>query len=253
SVNDLPIIRTLFNQREQLKRKLGKGAAQHPDYTNINHEIIQEKQRQQHQLLQDITEQWEYGQPVRGVKNQLASFGPHDDAIVAIAAVTAVDAVGPEQKELVEATYAPPGETPEAEISHRSRAISAVVAYCGIREGRVPPSRAKRSHDRVAAPSKGRDDHEPDPTAVALEAAKVSVYKEKRPKVCFVCLGDESLPIECRLYSFSASTDLSKHFKRRHLQYIGEADVFTCNICRVSLHSKMHIQRHAIDTHGTVS
>ncbi|KAH7111279.1 hypothetical protein B0J11DRAFT_193650 [Dendryphion nanum] len=104
--------------------------------------------------------------------------------------------------------------------------------------GKVPPleiSRVKRSHECVAMLGKGRDDHGPGPIAVVLEAAKVAVYKEKRPTICFVCLGDESLPMERRLYSFSSPTDLSKHLKRGHLAYIGEADSFTCDLCRVCL------------------
>ncbi|KAH7119589.1 C2H2 finger domain protein [Dendryphion nanum] len=250
SVNDLPPIRDLLGRRERLKRNLGKGATQHPLYTDINREINREKQRQRHQLLQDITKRWEYEQPVRDVENQLAGVESNDDAM---AAVIAADAMGPEQKELVEAAHAPPGETQQAEIGRRSRAIGAVVAYCGIVEGRVLPSRVKRSHECVATPGKGRDDHGPGPIAVALEAAKVSVYKEKRPTICFVCLGDESVPAEQRLHSFSTSTDLSKHFKRRHLAYIGKAESFTCRLCRICLDGKMHVQRHAHDIHGTVS
>ncbi|KAH7111822.1 hypothetical protein B0J11DRAFT_598487 [Dendryphion nanum] len=151
SVNDLSIIRNLFDRRERLKHKLAKGATQHPQYTDINREINREKQRQRHQLLQDITERGEYEQPVRDVENQLAGVESNDDAM---AAVIAVDAMGPEQKELVKAAHAPPGETPEAEIGRRSRAIGAVVAYCGIVEGRVLPSRVKRSHDCVATSGK---------------------------------------------------------------------------------------------------
>ncbi|KAH7119581.1 hypothetical protein B0J11DRAFT_63946 [Dendryphion nanum] len=80
-----------------------------------------------------------------------------------------------------------------------------------------------------------------------------SVFKENRPTICFVCLGDESVPAEQRLHSFSTSTDLSKHFKRRHLKYIGEAESFTCRLCRICLDGKMHVQRHAHDIHSTVS
>ncbi|KAH7111302.1 hypothetical protein B0J11DRAFT_543455 [Dendryphion nanum] len=159
----------------------------------------------------------------------------------------------PEQKELVEATHTPSGQTLEAKIRCRNRVICVVITYCGIGEGRVLPSRDKRSHGRIAVSGKGRDDHGPDPVTVALEAAKVLVYKEKGPTKCFVCLGDESLPAEQRLQSFSTSTDLSKHFKRRHLKYVGEAELFTCRLCLICLDGKMHVQRHAIEIYGTVS
>lgn len=42
-----------------------------------------------------------------------------------------------------------------------------------------------------APPVKSQLEHEEE----ALEAAEVSVYKEKRPKVCFLCLGNEGLPL----------------------------------------------------------
>ncbi|KAF2184180.1 hypothetical protein K469DRAFT_580926, partial [Zopfia rhizophila CBS 207.26] len=85
----------------------------------------------------------------------------------------------------------------------------------------------------------------------ALEAAKVSMYKEKRLRIFFLCLG-ENLPIERRIQEFSTLGDLSKHLKRKHLQYIKEGDSLRCKLCQVSLAHKMHLQRHALEVHGTV-
>jgi hypothetical protein len=50
----------------------------------------------------------------------------------------------------------------------------------------------------------------------AVEAAKVSVFKEKRPRVCFLCLGNEKLPLAQRIHSFSTPDNLSKHLGRKH-------------------------------------
>ena len=86
----------------------------------------------------------------------------------------------------------------------------------------------------------------------ALEAARVLVYKEKRLRICFVFLG-ENLLIEQRIQEFSTPGDLSKHFRRRHLQHIKEGDSLGCKLCQVSLAHKMHLQRHALEVHDTVS
>lgn len=92
-----------------------------------------------------------------------------------------------------------------------------------------------------------------DPDEVALEAAKVSVYSENRPKVCFACLGNDKLPTEMRTYSYYTSGDLSKHFKRKHLANFGEEKQVRCNLCQVDLDNKMHWQRHAYEVYASVS
>ncbi|KAF2241321.1 hypothetical protein BU26DRAFT_511433 [Trematosphaeria pertusa] len=159
----------------------------------------------------------------------------------------------PAQKELVNAILARPGLTLEEEISWRNTAISAVMRYCGIEEGGIHPSRPKRLSGRITPPGKNEDNAQLDLDEKALEAAKVAVYKETRPRICFVCLGNENLPTELRTYSFYTLGDLSKHFKRKHLQYIKEGDQLGCSLCQVWLEDKMHLQRHACEVHGTVS
>jgi hypothetical protein len=58
----------------------------------------------------------------------------------------------------------------------------------------------------------------------ALSAAMLLVFKEKRPTVRFMCLGEGSLPFEKRVYSFATPGDLTKHFKRKHLTNIRPGD-----------------------------
>jgi hypothetical protein len=127
------------------------------------------------------------------------------------------------------------------------------MRYCGIEEGGMHPSRPKRLSVRITPPGKSEEDAQLDLDEEVLEAAKVAVYKETRPRICFVCLGNENLPTHLRTYSFHTSGDLSKHFKRKHLQHIKEGDELSCKLCQVCLESRMHLQRHAYDVHGTVS
>ena len=132
------------------------------------------------------------------------------------------------QKALVDAVMALPGVTLEEEIRRRNRAIRAVTEYCGIEEGGM--YRLKRSSSGITPPGKREDTSQLDLDEQALEAVRVSVYKEKRPRICFVCLG-ENLLIEQRIQEFSTPGDLSKHFRRKHLQHIKEGDSLGCKLC----------------------
>ncbi|KAF2802862.1 uncharacterized protein BDZ99DRAFT_491913 [Mytilinidion resinicola] len=119
----------------------------------------------------------------------------------------------PAQKELADAIMAPPGITLKAEICRRNRGIRAVTEYCGV-----------------------------------------SVYnKEKRPKRCWKCIGNPNLPTGERIYEFSCASDISKHFKRKHSQYIKRGESLGCELCKVPLANKVHLQRHGLDVHGTVT
>jgi hypothetical protein len=49
-----------------------------------------------------------------------------------------------------------------------------------------------------------------------LAAGKQALsVKEKRLAICFLCLGDESLPLEKRISTFARPGDVTKHFKRK--------------------------------------
>jgi hypothetical protein len=63
----------------------------------------------------------------------------------------------------------------------------------------------------------------------ALNAAILSVFKEERLTVYFICLS------EGLIKSFSRPGDLSKHFKRKHLQYISDRDRLECKVCQMPL------------------
>ncbi|KAG9232159.1 hypothetical protein BJ875DRAFT_343115, partial [Amylocarpus encephaloides] len=64
-----------------------------------------------------------------------------------------------------------------------------------------------------------------------LSVAMLSLFIEKRPTICFVCLGEENLPFEKRVYLFTSPGDLTKHFKWKYLSNIREGDYVRCNVC----------------------
>jgi hypothetical protein len=87
----------------------------------------------------------------------------------------------------------------------------------------------------------------------ALSAAMLAVFQEKRPTVCFMCLGEPGLPFSKRVYSFTSPGDLTKHFKQKHLANYRTGDRLEYKVCQMSLDHKMHLQNHAAKIHGTVS
>ena len=96
----------------------------------------------------------------------------------------------------------------------------------------------------------------PSPEDEVLKAAMLSVYvkdPKERPTICFMCLGNEGAPLSVRVYSFSSPSDLSKHFKKKHLKKVEEGEDPECKLCKMSLDHKMHLQNHALRIHGTVS
>ena len=64
----------------------------------------------------------------------------------------------------------------------------------------------------------------------ALKATKVLIYSKKRPKIYFLCLGNENLSIKQCIYSFYTLGDLSKYFKQKYFVNIREGEKIQCNL-----------------------
>lgn len=118
-----------------------------------------------------------------------------------------------------------------------------------MEEGGMSTIRKGARSRNAVLPAKSQPGHEEE----ALESAKISVYKEKRPRVCFLCLGNEGLPLAQRIHAFSTPGDLSKHFGRKHLKNIQSGKDLSCKLCMVPLDDKTHLKRHAEEIHGIVS
>jgi hypothetical protein len=242
SVDEDPSVRFLLDRRDRLKRKV-PNATKHPEYKTLVSKISQERQRRRHALLKAVKEHWEFEQPVRDVERQLAGLDAIDDP------EPIHNIMLPAQEELANSILSKPGTTIEEETDRRNGAIRAVTLYCGIEEGGMyPVQKAGRSRNiALSTKSQPRYDEE------ALEAAKVSVYKDERPKICFLCLANERLPLAQRIHSFSTPGDLTKHFGRKHLKNIKSSEGLSCNLCKVFLADKKHLQRHAEKVHRTAS
>lgn len=249
SINDHISIRNLLERREKLKRS-GRQVTRHEKYHNLNRRINQERQRERHKLLLQVREDWEFAQPVRDVENQLAGICAETEANTALQLHCSV---APEQRALIDSINAAPGTTIDEELRRRSDAIRAVSAYCSVEEGSTYLSRCPRLNHSNRSIGKQSGTSQPQTGLDALEAAKIAVYKDKRPLFCFKCVGNESLPLNDRIKLFSSSTDVTKHSKRKHLNHVRKDERPVCEICQITFHGRTHLQRHALDAHGTVS
>jgi hypothetical protein len=90
-------------------------------------------------------------------------------------------------------------------------------------------------------------------SASHLENAIRSVIKDHRPLFCSICVGQQNLDLKKRVQQFSSHGDVSKHIKRKLLQNIASSPVISCNVCDKKFVEVMHFQRHANDSHSTVT
>jgi len=253
SVNLDPYICRLVAQREKWKRRFQGTATQQPGYRILSREIFNARQRQRVALLKQVQDRWDLEHPVNEIELQLSGLKFNQDVKTIL---DLDDDMPPIQKCLVETMMTLPGTTLEEEFRRRNAAIDAVATYCNFQEG-GDSARLRRRPSRRASPTLSKETNvqlgAAEAEKQALSAAMLLVFTEKRPTICFLCLGEPSLPFEKRTKSFASPGDLTKHFKRKHLANIKEGDWIGCKVCRMSLQHKPHLQNHAESIHGTVS
>ncbi|XTI90394.1 hypothetical protein V2W45_1245326, partial [Cenococcum geophilum] len=94
----------------------------------------------------------------------------------------------------------------EDEIYRRNNAINAVIDYCNVKEGKLYWINIALSKVKIKEDTKILE------AAKALKRANLSLYKEKRPKICFICLRNKKLAISKRIYKFHTLAAFIKHF-----------------------------------------
>lgn len=244
SINQHPNVRELVGRRAALKQ--AGVAPSDPGYKKLNSEIINERRRQRDALLGKLREEWDVENPVREIELQLSGFKFDQDVKTSL---DLADDMPLTQRRLVETIITLPGTTLEEETRRRNDAINAVAAHCQFQEGGAVARGRPSTEPKGPSPVK-----EVDPQVAAaeaekraLDAATLSVFKEKRPTVCFLCLGEKLIK------SFAKPGDLSKHFKRKHLRYMSDRDRLECKVCQMPLKHVAHLRNHALGVHGTVS
>ena len=244
-------VSTIENDPEivKMRRRLQRMQPRSEPYKNTYRKLRNAKQRKANAILQDVREEWTDIQAVKDIERQLRGegFAPVPEDI-------STQLQHPAQKRMIEALTAEVQPTLEGQYRRRNRAIHALIAYCTVEEGPVARVRnggaAKKSTARETAAHS------------ALELATLSVFvsdSKQRPTRCFWCVGKARfLPLEDPripglIHEFHGPSDLTKHFRRRHLGNFRDDVTIQCPVCKLPLEHKMHLQNHALRIHGTVS
>ena len=106
------------------------------------------------------------------------------------------DEMTPEQLLLIDAILTLPEPSLDRECLRRITAIRAVTAYCGIEEGQ--PRRRGRPSKAEALQVVNGVDPTPSKLDTVLSRAVSSIKRDKRPTICFLCLGNPALTIRER-------------------------------------------------------
>ncbi|KAF4625152.1 hypothetical protein G7Y89_g13019 [Cudoniella acicularis] len=103
---------------------------------------------------------------------------------------------------LIDAILTLPKTSIENEYQQRIAAVNAITAYCGVEEG--PASRRIQRGRPLKVDGPLVNAEEPD----ALSQAILSIKTEKRPTICFLCVGNPALPVRERVISYTTPSSL---------------------------------------------
>lgn len=264
SVNQLPEIAELKRRRDEIGQSLErplskhKGTPMYETHRKLNQELTGAKKRAQDKLLAEVQNKYDREQPMLEIKRQLSGIGLAEYSAKPLKFSTKVPV--PQQR-LMNSLLTLPRPTIEEEMVRRTEAIDSVAAYCQFQEGdtcRLPQN--KRVENRVVedkvAHEQYSDTEETETNSQMgnpLDIALRSVMKDHRPLFCFICLGQSDLDLAKRVQQFSSHGDVTKHIKRKHLQNIMSSTSIACHVCDEKFGEVMHFQRHATDSHSTVT
>ncbi|CEO59611.1 hypothetical protein PMG11_04283 [Penicillium brasilianum] len=264
SVNEWPEITALIQRRDAIRQQLNRPLSQHrgspiyESYQKLNQEINSARERARNTLLLQVQQKYDQEQPMLEVQRQLSETKLAETLTTKL---RHTEELPEPQKRLIKCLLTLPSPTLDQEMCRRTEAIDAVAAYCQFEEGitcRLPQN--KRVESNVAENSYVDDQKLRSETievnaesASPLENAIRSVTKDHRPLFCFICVGQQNLALKKRVQQFSSHGDVSKHIKRKHLQNLASSTVIACNVCDQKFPEVMHFQRHANDSHSTVT
>ena len=243
SVNDIPYIVNLHNRVKDLSNAL-VGGLKDDRLQKAVKRLYNNKQRKRRELLRDIKEWYKSEQPVKDSERQLSGMVVDEDTRDALVRAD----MSPEQLGLIDAILTLPGKSPEQELQRRITAINAVTLYCGVEEG-APSRHVRRGPPgTVVSPPLQAAELE-----VALRKAISSIRTDKRPKVCFCCIGNPHLTMRERVATYATPGYLSRHFVRKHVSKLQDGQVVDCMDCNVRLKTSKDLLIHAERFHGTIS
>lgn len=275
SVNELPAIQEVICKRNKLSRRLGKPLSRHkgtPDYKlhqKLNSQLSDMRRKARKELLEKIQKAYEQEQPMREIQLQLEIAAlnlPEEERQERLQSARSKFSTNVHRedesddlplplKRFVDAVFTLPKPTLEEELLRRTEAIDAGAELCRFEEGETTRiAHAKRQRTMKAV--EGADGVPSAPLSTPesqLQEAIRAVLHDKRPKYCFICVGNPNLDIERRTQRFYEHGDVTKHIRRKHLKNITVTDAPVCRLHDETFPHPQAFQRHAIDTHSTVT
>jgi Protein of unknown function (DUF3435) len=247
----------LIKKRNDLKRfvvdpiERYKSTREYNKFQMLKQDIIKARKRRMYALLKETRQAFDNEQAVIDIERQL-SGGAVDNDVKKM--VMTEENMLPEQIHLLKVLMTlPKSFSLEAEWRRRNQAINAVTVYCRVEEG---GSRRGRKPKRLEQNSR-----QPASKMIIKEAQSTSLldttYKHlcqaERPVACFLCYGKLKLSIYRRTKRYNRPQDLTRHFRRDHLNQLKDKESVDCNFCKVRLQHKTHLQNHAHKVHRTHS
>jgi hypothetical protein len=201
--------------------------------------------------LIDIKDRYKKEQPVKDSAQQLSGKIVDEEVLGVLERSESMTA---EHLDLIDAIMTLPETTFKKELQRRIRGINTVTVYCGIEEGRSyratersPPT------ESIVSTSANAKVQVQSASNTVLGQAIVSVKTDKRPKVCFLCLGNPRLPINQRVKEYATVGSLSRHYLRHHINKLGIGKQIDCQIYNVKIVHRVHLLNHTKTIHRTIT
>jgi Protein of unknown function (DUF3435) len=130
---------------------------------------------------------------------------------------------------LIDAILTLPETLLENEYQQRIAAINTIVAYCDVEESApscfIPYGRLFKDNSLSVVKIKGQN--------TTLSRAILLIKTDKKPTICFVCLGNLSLILRERIALYINPGSLSRHFLRKHIKKLQDNEYIDCRICGI--------------------
>jgi Protein of unknown function (DUF3435) len=252
-----PEVQELIRRRDFLKRLLVgpmeqyKGTPEYHKLQKSKQDVINAKKRRAYTIRKEARQDFDDEQAVIDIERQLSGGAVDEDAKEMLATE---ECMLPEQIRLLDKLMTwPTSLSLEAEWRRRSEAINAVTAYCRVEEGGSRRGRKpKRLDQRVGRPASEHVNEEARSTSL-LKATLEHLRQSTRPVACFLCYGNQNLPIDRRTKRYNRPQDLTRHFRDDHLERLEDGERIRCGFCDVKLEHKIHLRNHARIAHRTHS
>jgi hypothetical protein len=212
-------------------------------------------------LRKKTREEFDRKQAVIDIERQLSGTALNDEEAKEV--LRTEDEMPPERIHLIEKLFSwPTSPSLEGEWVRRNAATMAVSQYCPVREGGPLRGRPKRKapsdgfDDEQRASGKRNSDEYCQPSKplsardLLFQEAEEHIRTAEKPRRCFQCFGNSSLPDNRRTQEWTQYKSTLRHFRSKHL------DDRKCNFCGDTsgdfLH-EMHLRNHAATFHRLIT